>query len=116
MFLLAFTSGGIIFHKFLELHSTISEKKISVTNFSILMQRQIQGGGHGGTHFPPIFCNHLCFCNYLEELETVLFEGELIINNAPLTYTYPNTIETCLTPNHLLFGRQLLYSSNINCS
>ena len=62
------------------------------------MQRQIQGGGHGGTHFPPIFCNHLCFCNYLEELETVLFEGELIINNAPLTYTYPNTIETCLTP------------------
>ena len=25
---------------------------------------------------------------------------------------YLNTIETCLTPNHLLFGRQLLYSSN----
>ena len=31
---------------------------------------------------------------------------------APITYFYPNTIETCLTPNHLLFGRQLLYSSN----
>ena len=29
------------------------------------------------------------------------------------TYVYPNTIETCFTPNHLLFGRQLLYSSNI---
>ena len=29
-----------------------------------------------------------------------------------LTYVYPNTIETCLTPNYLLFGRQLLYSSN----
>ena len=42
----------------------------------------------------------------------MLFEVELIINNAPLTYIYPNTIETCLTPNHLLFGRQLLYSSN----
>ena len=32
--------------------------------------------------------------------------------NKPLTYVYPNTIETCFTPNHLLFGRQLLYSSN----
>ena len=36
----------------------------------------------------------------------------MIINNAPLTYVYPNTIATCLTSNHLLFGRQLLYSSN----
>ena len=42
-----------------------------------------------------------------------LSEVELIINNAPLTYVYPNTMETCLTPNHLLLGRQLLYSSNI---
>ena len=33
------------------------------------------------------------------------FEFEMIINNAPVTYVYPNTIETCLTPNHLLFGR-----------
>ena len=39
------------------------------------------------------------------ELQNALFEVELIINNAPLTYVYPNTIETCLTPNHLLFGR-----------
>ena len=43
---------------------------------------------------------------------TVLFEVELIISNASLTYIYPNTIEICLTHNHLLFGRQLLYSSN----
>ena len=42
----------------------------------------------------------------------MLFEVEMIINNARLTYVYPNTIETCLTSNHLLFGRQLLYSSN----
>ena len=42
----------------------------------------------------------------------MLFEVELIINNAPLIYVYPNTIKTCLIPNHLLFGRQLLYSSN----
>ena len=54
------------------------------------------------------------FCNHFEELQDVLFEVELIINTAPLslTYVYPNTIETCLTPNHFLFGRQLLYSSN----
>ena len=60
----------------------------------------------------PIFCNHLFFCNHFEKLQTVLSELELIINNAPLTYVYPNTIETCLTPNNLLFGRPLLHSSN----
>ena len=54
----------------------------------------------------PIFCNHF------EELQTVLIEVELIINNAPLTFVYSNTIETCLTLNHLSFGRELLYSSN----
>ena len=42
----------------------------------------------------------------------MLFEVELIINNAPLTYVYPNAIKTCLTPNHFLFDRQLLYSAN----
>ena len=42
----------------------------------------------------------------------MLFKVELIINNAPLNYVYPNTIKTCLTPNYLLFGRQLLLSSN----
>ena len=43
----------------------------------------------------PIFCNHLFFCNHSEELQTVLFQVELIINNASLTYAYPNTIEMC---------------------
>ena len=42
----------------------------------------------------------------------MLFEVELIINNAPLIYVDPNIIETCLTPNYLLFGTQLLLSSN----
>ena len=51
-------------------------------------------------------------CNHFEELQTVLIEIELIINNLPLTYIYQNAMETCLTPNYLLFGRQLLYSSN----
>ena len=54
----------------------------------------------------------LVFCNHFEELQTLLFEVELIINNAPLIYVYPNTIGTCLTPNYLSFGRHLLLSSN----
>ena len=52
----------------------------------------------------------IAFFNPFEEMQTVRFEAELIIDNAPLTYVYPNTFETCLTPNYLLFGRQLLYS------
>ena len=60
----------------------------------------------------PLFCNSLLFCNHFDELQTVLIEVKLITNNATLTYVYPNTIKTCLTLNHLLFGRQLLYYSN----
>ena len=66
--------------------------------------------GHGGR--APLFCNSLLFCNHFDELQTVLIEAKLITNNATLTYVYPNTIKTCLTLNHLLFGRQLLYYSN----
>ena len=54
----------------------------------------------------------LVFFNHFEELQTVLIEVKLIINNAPLTYVYPNTIKTYLTLNHLMFDRQLLYYSN----
>ena len=78
-------------------------------------QRRIQGGARGGRAPPLFFLQSLIFfffffCNYFEELQTVLFEVELIINYEPLTCVYPNTIETYLPPNHLLFGRQLLYS------
>ena len=79
-----------------------------------LAQRWIQGGHWG--HMPCLFFAITCFgffCNHFEELQTVLFEVEMTINNAPLTYIYPNTIETCLTPNHLLLGRKLLYFSDI---
>ena len=77
-------------------------------------------GDAQGVRVPLIFCNRLFFLcfffvfvfNHFEELQTVLFEVELIYNNAPLTYVCRNTIEICcLTSNHLLFGRQLLYSS-----
>ena len=60
----------------------------------------------------PLFCNHLFFCDHFEELQTVLIGVKMIINNTPLAYVFPNTIKSYLTPNHLLFGRQLLcYSS-----
>ena len=62
---------------------------------------------------PSLFFAITCiFCNHFGQLQTVLFEVKLIINNAPLTFVYSDTIETCLTPYHLLFGRELLYSSN----
>ena len=71
--------------------------------------RQIQRGACS----LPIFSNYLgFFCNHFEEIQTVLFEVELIISNTPLTYLYPNTIKTCITSNQLLFGRQLLYYSS----
>ena len=59
--------------------------------------------GEGG--MVPLFFEIICFFyNHFEELQTVLFEVELISNNAPLTYVYPNIIEKCLTPNQLIFG------------
>ena len=53
------------------------------------MQRWIQGGRGGGGR-APLFLRSLIIiiiiCNYFEELQTVLFEVELIINYEPLTY------------------------------
>ena len=71
-------------------------------------------GGHWGREHPFFFffCNPLIFYDYFEELKTVLIKVKLIINNAPLTYVYLNTIKSYLTPNHLLFARQLSYYSN----
>ena len=71
-------------------------------------------GGCGG-HAPSIFFATTCFfffCNHFEELRKLLFEVELFHNNAFLTCIYSNTIGTCLTLDHLLFGRWLLCSSN----
>ena len=55
-------------------------------------------GEHGRAR-PTYFLQSIVFC--FEELQTVLIEVELIINNASLTYVYPNTIKTCLTPNNM---------------
>ena len=47
--------------------------------------------------------------NY-EQMQTVLQEIEAIVNNRPLTCVYPTELETCIIPNHLLFGRTLSFS------
>ena len=56
----------------------------------VLLCENSEGARH------PYFSQSLVFCNHFEELQTMLFEVELIINNTPLTYVYPNTIETQL--------------------
>ena len=87
---------------------------IPSSDFLLFSRGIAEADSEGCVGCAPPFLQSLAFffCNHFKALQTVLFEVELIINNAPLTYVYPNTIETCLTPNHLLFGRQLLYSPN----
>ena len=46
-----------------------------------------------------------------EQLQTILFEIETIINNRPITFFYDDESESCLTPKQLLFGRPLLLSN-----
>ena len=53
---------------------------------------------------PPYALQSLVFCNHFEELQTMSFTVELIIINAPLTYVYLDTIETCLTSNYLFLA------------
>ena len=67
-------------------------------------------GGGAGVRSLPIFAIS-CFLQSIWRIRNCV-EIEAIINNAPLSYVYPNTNETCLTLNHLLFAKQLLYSSN----
>ena len=51
-----------------------------------------------------------------EELQTVLYEVEQLINNRPITYHDSDNEESCLTPNHLLYGRTLKYSNFLSDS
>ena len=91
------------------IHNIIHSKKSNRINTP--SKDRFRGGCR--VRAPSLFFAITCFfCKHFKELLTVLFEVELIIDSAPLTYVYPNTIETCLTSNHLLFGWQLLYSSN----
>ena len=83
--------------------------KMTPERILILIRDRYRGSVQGGKGVhSPFFYNHLFFCDHFEELQTVLIKVKLIINNALLTYVYPNTIKTYLAINHLLFGRQLL--------
>ena len=44
-----------------------------------------------------------------EELRTILLEIELFINDRPLTYVHDTEVDEPITPNRLLFGRNLIY-------
>ena len=92
------------FYKILNVaHSTLNmftKNKCELNTYNMLLnRRRIQRGTRGGR--VPLFCNHLIFDNQFEELQTMLIEIKLIINNATLTYVYPNTIITYLTFNRL---------------
>ena len=99
------------------LQNLIKSYFISKCKLFLLSRGGFKGWRRGRAPPPPLplflfFAVTCFFLNRFEEIQTVLFEVELIIKNAPLTYVYPNTKETCLTPNHFLFGRHLLYFSN----
>ena len=96
-----------------KLKTTVIANRLDQNRYRLVQLFLNRGGFKGWRQgrAPFSFCNRF-FWNQFEELQTVLLEVELIINNAPLTYVHPNTIETCLTPNHLLFGIQLLYFPN----
>ena len=95
------------FYKILNVaHSTLNmftKNKCELNTYNMLLnQRRIWGGGGGGGGGTgPPFLQSLIFGNQFEELQTVLIEIKLIINNATLTYVYPNTIITYLTFNRL---------------
>ena len=104
-------SFGIAFHWLCKQPKKFT---LSVINPFIHNRGGFKGEGARGVRPPFLFFFAITclFYNHFEELQTVLFKVELVISNALLTCVYPHTIETCLTPNHLLFRRQLLYSSN----
>ena len=65
------------------------------------------GGGEskgGEQRASSLFFVITCFLESLWRTRNCAIErAELINNNAALTYTYPNTIKTCLTPNQWSF-------------
>ena len=83
--------------------------------YIIFTRGEFKGGGgeHGGAHSSYYSQSLVFFFAITLRNNKLLFEVELILNNAPLTHVYPNfEIETCLTPSHS-YGRWLLYSPNV---
>ena len=67
-----------------------------------------RGGFREGTggDAPPFFGITCFFCSHFEESQTVLFEVELIINNAPIKICLPKYYRNMFNTHHLLFRRQ----------
>ena len=53
----------------------------------------------------------LFFCNHFAEVEIMLFEVELIINNAPLKHVYPNSKKTFIKETPIIFYLTDSYSN-----
>ena len=66
---------------------------MSKSRSNISLYLYLRGGFRGAREE----CVPALFCNHFEELQTVLIEVKLVVNNATLTYVYPNTAKTCLT-------------------
>ena len=49
-----------------------------------------------------------------EETLMLMYEIILILNNSSIINVYPNDLEDCLTPNHLIFSRRLKSRSLVN--
>ena len=48
------------------------------------------------------------------ELQTILYEIELVLNNRPIGVDFEDDQEDILTPNHLIFGRRLETDNDLN--
>ena len=49
-----------------------------------------------------------------DELQTLLCEIQALVNNRPLTYVSESRDEECLTPNRLLYGRNIVIAPPLN--
>ena len=89
-----------------------SHEDINIYYISDIIRGNLGTGGALPPPPPLIFWNHLFFAITLKNYKLSFLKLNWSLINAPLIYVYPNTTKTCLTPNYLLFGKQLLVSSN----
>ena len=88
-------------------------KTINFTSIAPGRGGEVNLGGVGGVGgVPPVYFLQLpVFLQSYWRITNSVIWGWTDHYNARLTYLYANTTETYLTPNHLLWGRQLSYSS-----
>ena len=91
LFLLAFTSADVIFHKFLELHSTLSEKKIFFTNFPFLtdvLKLPHPLNGQNPLSVRKVFCRSSLIGLFLCLAKCFILSAHSVINLVKLRITH----------------------------